>query len=193
MPTPVGHALTGALLFGALARPEDQRPLPLAVACATAVAADLDFLPGLLVGDPSRFHQGPSHSLGAALAFGVLVGVLWRRSELGSLGRRLALFTLFYASHPFLDLFAVDTSPPIGVPLLWPLSETYFHTPVTLFPDVHHGPSWAAFVNWHNLRAVILETLGFGTLTAAVFWWRLGRRPAAVLTGRATAGPDRAG
>lgn len=193
MPTPVGHALTGALLFGVLARPEDQRPLPLAVACATAVAADLGFLPGLLAGNPSRFHQGPTHSLGAALAVGVVVGVLLRRSGLGPPGRRLALFTLLYASHPLLDLFAVDTSLPIGLPLLWPLSGTYFHAPVALFPDVHHGPSWAAFLNWHNLRALVLEALFFGPLPVIVFWWRLGRRPAAALTGRTAAGPDRAG
>lgn len=192
MPTPVGHALTGALLFGVLARPEERRPPPLAVAGFAAVVADLDFLPGLLVGNPSRFHQGPAHSLGAALVFGVLAGWCVRYAGLGPPGRWIALFTLLYASHPLLDLFAVDTSPPIGVPLLWPFSGLYVHAPVILFPDVHHGPSWAAFVNWHNLRAVIPETLGFGTLTAAVFWWRLGRRPTPA-TACSAPGPDCAG
>jgi len=172
VPTPIGHSLTGLLVFGALTRPEAWRPVPLAVAAAAGVAADLDFLPGLLFGEPSRFHQGATHSLAAALAFGVLTGAVVRPAVLGPPGRRMALFALLYASHLLLDLFAVDTSAPVGIPLLWPLSEAALHAPVSLFADVHHGTSWAAFVNRHNLGTLGQEVLLFGPATATVFWWR---------------------
>ena len=33
------------------------------------VAPDFDFLPGILIGDPNRFHHGPTHSILAGILF----------------------------------------------------------------------------------------------------------------------------
>lgn len=181
----MGHSLTGLLVLGALSRPEAWRPGPLAAAAVAGAAADLDFLPGLLLGDPSRFHQGITHSLAASLAFGILAGAVVRPVALGPPVRRMALFALLYASHLLLDLFAVDTSVPVGIPLLWPLSAAAVHAPVSLFADVHHGASWAAFINGHNLETLAQETLLFGSVTALVLGGRRRRTP-----GRGQAGPS---
>jgi membrane-bound metal-dependent hydrolase YbcI (DUF457 family) len=84
-----------------------------AFAVLAANAPDLDFLPGLLIDQPFRFHRGPAHSLVAAGAFGVIVYYLARRMT----PRPGALATLgfsCYGSHLVLDL--------PGIPLFWPLS-----------------------------------------------------------------------
>lgn len=187
MPTPLGHGLMGLALASCVVSPHrfsTNRPL-VAVAVFSAVAADLDFLPGLLVGEPGRFHHGLSHSLGAALLYGLLVGFLIRFPALGSYARRATIMGLLYLSHPLLDLVAVDTSFPFGEPFLWPLSGTYLLSPVTIFSDVHHGNRWADFVNWHNLSALGLEALLLAPFTALMLAWRARRtlRVGAMWTG----------
>ena len=77
------------------------------------------------------------------------------------------LFTILFVvlvSHTILDIFSVDTSSPYGVPLLWPLSQEYYISPVSLFPDVIRSEeSTSAFIaslwNTHNLQAAGLEIL----------------------------------
>ena len=103
-----------------------------------ACAPDLDFVPGVLVGDTNRFHQGASHSLAGAAAAGAIVGALAR--WLGGPAARLALLGFVsYASHLLLDLFTEDKRAPFGIPLFWPLSSEAFQAPWPIFGGVKHG------------------------------------------------------
>jgi inner membrane protein len=186
MPSPVAHALAGAAVYAALAPrglpARDWRPW--AVAVFAGVAADLDFLPGLLAGAPSRYHHWATHSVAAALAFTLLVTPLVA-PVLGSAARRLAILGLAYGSHLGLDVLTVDRTVPRGIPLLWPFSDAAFLAPVPLFIDIHHGASWQAFVNWHNAGAALTEALAIG-LPVAVFC-ALRLRPPAARPGSAIA------
>jgi inner membrane protein len=182
MPSPVAHAFVGAAVYagltprGALLR--DWRPWALAV--LAGVAADLDFLPGLLVGDPSRYHHWATHSLATAVLFTLLATPL-ATGALGPPDRRAAILGPGDASHPALELVTVDRTVPRGIPLLWPFSDTAFLSPLLVFTDIHHGASWAAFVNWHNVGAVLRETLlvaGPVTLFCALRLRQPGARPA---------------
>jgi membrane-bound metal-dependent hydrolase YbcI (DUF457 family) len=179
MPSPVAHALAGAAVYagltpgGALRR--DWRPWALAV--LAGVAADLDFLPGLLVGDPSRYHHWATHSLAAAVLFALLAGPLTSPVP-GPPARRAVILGAAYASHLALDLVTVDRTVPRGIPLLWPFSDAVFLSPLLVFTDIHHGASWSAFVNWHNVGAVLGETLLVGGPVAIFCALRL-RRPGA--------------
>lgn len=154
------------------------RSLLLCVALANL--ADLDFVPGLLLGTPDRFHHGASHSLGAALLAGVLTA-LWRRRQ--ARGWRLALWVFgLYLSHVLIDWMSLDSVAPIGVPLFWPLADTYFHSPAPLFLDIRR----VAVLTWpvlrHNLLAVILEIAilaPFGLLLT--LWRRCGSARSAAL------------
>lgn len=179
MASPLGHALAGAAVYALLAPKgaavRDWRPWALAAFAGTA--ADLDFLPGLLVADPSRYHHWATHSLIAALAFAVLFGYSARR-EPGLAGRRVTLFGLAYGSHLGLDYVTQDLTLPQGIPLLWPWSSATFIAPVTLFWELHHGASWGAFVNWHNAGAVLIEALVLGPPVAGLCAWRLARNAA---------------
>jgi inner membrane protein len=178
MPSPVAHALAGAALYAGLTPRDatlgDWRPW--ALAALAGVAADLDFLPGLLVGDPSRYHHGATHSLLAALVFTLLAARL-ASPFLGPPGRRTAILGAAYLSHLALDWVTVDRTVPRGIPLLWPASGAAFLAPVQLFTDIHHGVGWHAFVNWHNAGAVLSEAVLVGGPVAVFCALRL-RRPA---------------
>lgn len=168
MATPVGHGLAG--LTVGVAGGESGRVWRYALLGLVAgLAPDLDFVPGLLAGDPARFHHGPTHSLAAALFAGVVVLVLgppagrWRAGLVAAGG---------YLSHLVLDLVTADPSPPRGVPLLWPILDGPVQSPVTLLPRVLH--SVVSPFNLHNVHVAAVETAVFGGLLVAVLV--LGRR-----------------
>jgi membrane-bound metal-dependent hydrolase YbcI (DUF457 family) len=176
MPSPVAHALAGAALYAALAPGRGPRYdwRPWALAAFAGMAADLDFLPGLLVGEPSRYHHWATHSVAAMLLFALLVASLGGRI-LGSASRGATLLVAAYGSHLVLDWLTVDRTVPQGIPLLWPFSEAVFLSPVPLFTDLHHGASWQKFVNWHNAGAALREALLVGLPVAAFCGFRLRR------------------
>lgn len=159
MATPLGHLLAGAAA-GAAARGSLPPARAALVAALAAAAPDLDFLPGILLGDPARFHHGASHSLGfvllAALPLLLLPRVPRRWAVVAAAG---------YATHLALDLVTLDNSLPRGIPLLWPLSSAVFQSPVALLPNVQHTRE--PVVSLHNLRLVALELLLFVPLLAA--------------------------
>jgi membrane-bound metal-dependent hydrolase YbcI (DUF457 family) len=176
MATPIGHALAGCAI-AACARPR-LKPGILIFAGVAANAADLDFIPGWLIGDAGRYHHTGSHSLAAALLFGVLAALIarcWRPTRgavsLGALG------ALAYASHPLLDALSMDTGFPYGCPLLWPFSEHYFIAPRALFQDVYRG-DWIILLGAHN-RGALGRELGIlgGLLLGVLAGRRWSRRP----------------
>ncbi len=184
MPSPVAHSLAALALAEAVRRRPLRRSWGLVLAFAgAAVAADLDFLPGLIAGNADRFHHGPTHSLGAAIMFGVLVwGVLrWRR--LANAGWWAGWMTAAYATHVVLDTACHDTRDPAGVPLAWPWSGHYVATPFELFMDIRRDRDtwrfWGSLFQWHNLRAVGWEA-ALMSLVFGLVW--LGRRGAGSLS-----------
>jgi membrane-bound metal-dependent hydrolase YbcI (DUF457 family) len=176
MPSPVAHALVGVAVYAALAPGERLRRdwQPWALAAFSGMAADLDFLPGLLVGQPSRWHHWATHSVAAAIVFALLVAPLVRRI-LGPPHGWATLLLAAYGSHLALDWLTVDRTVPQGIPLLWPVSATVFLSPIPLFTDIHHGASWEAFVNSHNVGAALREALLVGLPVAAFCGLRLRR------------------
>jgi membrane-bound metal-dependent hydrolase YbcI (DUF457 family) len=137
MPSPIAHSLVG-LTIGHLPEPMRGRLLWVGLALFAANAPDLDFLAGLVSGSINAYHGGPSHSLGAALAFSALASLVLRRQ-----GCRPALvFAVsfaIYTSHILLDM-ACEASPTRpGLPLFWPLSNASFLFPWRPFLGIAHG------------------------------------------------------
>ena len=92
MPSPVGYSLVGLIIYRVTNRPRGAWPWQrIGLYTLIANAPDLDFLPGLLVGDLSRFHHGPSHSIGFAVLVGV-VGCLF-------ISRRLYAFVMGFSLY----------------------------------------------------------------------------------------------
>jgi membrane-bound metal-dependent hydrolase YbcI (DUF457 family) len=185
MPSPVGHGLAGLVLEGFSRlqgpgrRPARGRSGPrswlaeLGFALALVFAAnapDLDFIPGILIGEADRFHHGPAHSLGAAVLFGLGMFIAARLAR----ARRPIHFALWmalaFSSHLFLDMFSLDKRPPNGVPLLWPLTDRYFVVAYPLFLDIQrtaHEPNFLlSLIREHNLRAMFWELVIMGLVLA---------------------------
>lgn len=113
---------------------------------------DLDFIPGLFVGQTNRFHHGLSHSLFGAIfiaGFLFLFYKLWQKK--GSW--KEYFFILFLvSSHGFMDLLSVDTSFPYGCPIFF----NYIISPWVFFQDIHRSGIEQIF-SLHNLRAIGIE------------------------------------
>ena len=168
MSTPLGHALAGAAVGLMLAGRLDVRRAA-AVGAAVAVAPDLDFIPGLLIGDPGRFHHAVTHTIIAALVAAATAGAI-----AVSRARWAFLVLVAYSTHLALDYLTVDDSQPHGIPLLWPLSGRTFVAPDPPFDRVLH--SNISVINLHNLEVAARELLIFLPLVVILALWRARQR-----------------
>jgi membrane-bound metal-dependent hydrolase YbcI (DUF457 family) len=122
--------------------------------CAIAGAApDVDFLWGR--------HNQETHSLGAAVIAGLAV-LAWKRQP------RLAIAVIVaWASHVLFDWLGSDTTPPLGVTALWPLSNDYYFSGAFFFEAISRRYWLDNFIS-HNLWAVARELLILGPVLALV-------------------------
>ena len=167
MASPVGHTLAGYLgyrLIPALrGKPRSKQWAWGAIALANL--PDLDFFPGLLIGNAFAFHRQGSHTLIAAIAVGSLVALgvkLTARwdTQTPEFSKLRWLWwglwaTAVYLGHLGLDLLMVDRTPPFGLQLLWPFSEAFFASPIAIIP----GLRFDFIVSWHNLAVMGIEIL----------------------------------
>jgi inner membrane protein len=165
MATPVGHLLAGQIAFRAATGTSPAGTLRLGILSAfAAVAADLDFIPGVMLGRPALYHQGASHSLIAAVVVGGILAAFhtWRG---GPFLRAWIAIAIAYASHLLLDMFGPDRRAPYGIPLFWPFDSATYLSPIALLPGVSHAGStdvvtgdWAARTfRVRNLVAALRE------------------------------------
>ena len=164
MATPIGHGLAGYLVYRGSCGDirKDKRTL-LWLCLFMSMAPDLDFVPGILLGQPALYHQGVSHSLAFSLlaSFGLALVYSQRERILADWGR----FFMAYSSHLIIDFLAPDSRPPYGQPLFWPISSKYYLASFSLFRGVHHvGETSASTTEWitsllnkHNLGAIGVE------------------------------------
>lgn len=138
--------------------PVDRRLLWAGV--AAACLPDLDFLWGR--------HNLETHSLGFALLVG-LVAWGWTRSTRWALVCALAV-----ATHVLFDWLGSDTTPPLGVMALWPMTSDFYFADAFVFEAISRRYWLPNFVQ-HNLMAVAREIALLLPLTAVV-WWRRARR-----------------
>jgi inner membrane protein len=178
VPTPVLHSFAG-LALGKLIRdaPAAQRwqlVIPAAFLLA-GNAPDLDFIAGMLIGDPFEFHRGASHSLTAAVIFGLGSFLAARLAALRSPGRFSLLMCTAYVTHIVLDMLSPLGDPERGVKVAWPFLSEQMSFPVRILIGVRFDPRAEGF--WegllyqaHNFLVVASEIL-----IVALIWfgWRL--------------------
>jgi len=164
--TPIGHGLAGYAVY--LSGRTVKLPRSTFWLCILmSIAPDLDFIPGILQGQPNLYHQGVSHSLGAAVVASFAAAILVSRGS--SFRRQWILFGLAYGTHLVLDFLAPDGRPPYGQPLLSPITAEYYYAPPALqiLWGVRHAKATsAATSDWisgilhlHNLAAIGIEVL----------------------------------
>lgn len=164
MPTPIGHSLISTAIFAG-AKKKDARLsiIDYFVFLFIGMAPDLDFIPGYLIGEPSRYHHGLSHSLFMSVFIGIITGFVYYLMKRRNFVQFSVIFSGVYFAHVSADFFAVDTSFPFGEQLFWPVWNAYLLSPVTFFLDVHRSTSshdfFMSMFNSHNLKTVTVEML----------------------------------
>jgi len=173
VPSPILH--TGAGIALALlarrrpAAPDAPSPPPARTlafhgfAVVVSSLPDLDYIPGLAIGQLNAFHQGPTHSLAAVTAAALVLAAvppLRRLVGVPSAARLFAFVWLLLLVHLLLDLFTQDFRPPIGIPLFWPFADAPVHASFSplLFPAWKKMALSDLFCA-ANLRPVLAETL----------------------------------
>lgn len=172
MASPVAHSLAGAAIYFASRRRREWRVRELAWTILAANLADLDLLPGLLIGEHALFHRTGTHSLLGAIAFASIVLMICRwRGHMDSARTTLLLVTA-YLSQLLLDWLSQDTGPPAGIPLLWPYSTTHYIADPAIFLNIERSDPFTLPVIIHNAKAVLLEVALLGPITLMTWWWR---------------------
>ena len=172
MPSPVAHALAGIAAGWLIAPPRLGSHARVAVRAAAfaaaAMAPDLDLLVGT--------HRGPAHGLGAAVLVGAVVWFVRSSGVARNDAARVACAAaLAYASHTLLDWLGSDSSPPIGVMALWPVTRDYYESNLHVFMAISRR-YWLPEFWTYNLRALARELLILGPLFALVMALRWRRR-----------------
>jgi membrane-bound metal-dependent hydrolase YbcI (DUF457 family) len=166
VPSPVGHALGGAIVslavgpkgLGAWGVGLGQNAFTLVM--LAAVLPDIDFAWG--------GHNRETHSLGAAVIAGLVV-LAWKRDP------RLAVaVALSWSTHVLFDWLGSDDTPPLGVMALWPLDSNFYFADAHVFEAISRR-YWLENFLTHNMWAITKEVLMLGPIAAALRYWR--RKP----------------
>jgi membrane-bound metal-dependent hydrolase YbcI (DUF457 family) len=138
MATPYGHTLAGLSLFN-LWYPRAGFPIKKSIwvyglVLLGASFPDLDFIPGLILGQAGRFHHGYSHSLGIAFLVSLIIGIFIKVIQPeGSFLKTGGFVLSLILSHLFLDYI---TEAPKGFPLFWPFTKAKFLSDLPILPRV---------------------------------------------------------
>lgn len=127
---------------------------------------DLDFAFGT--------HSTYTHSLGAT----VLIAALVFMAVPGDRPRWALASAAAYASHILLDWLGDDTTPPIGIMALWPLTNEFYQSNLHWFMPISRRYGHPGF--WmHNITAVIWEIVLVLPVLCALGWlrWRRDATP----------------
>jgi inner membrane protein len=180
MPSPIGHAIAGyAVVSGSKETLSRRVWISVAGAMFLANLPDVDFIPGLLLGDPGEYHRQAFHSLFAAVLVGASIASVYRMRGRGFVGSFLLTAGLF-SSHLLLDLFTHDTTGDAGLQLFWPFTERFFSIPLPLFSELHKsGTGWefvTSLLVLRNLPMVLWEITVVLPFVLLALWWRWSRR-----------------
>ncbi|MBN2145616.1 MAG: metal-dependent hydrolase [Candidatus Aureabacteria bacterium] len=179
MPLPVAHTLAG--LAVAQVQPMrffDKKWQDVLFLIIISNSADLDFLPGFLIGSPNLYHHGISHSLGAALLVGMIAAWFFRKK--GGYWKYALVIFLCYYFHVFLDFLTEDRRTPYGVLLFWPFNQEYFISPFLIFKKVNRSENSLTFFqslfNRHNFSAAWREFWIMGLLIGFIKLLSFGKK-----------------
>jgi inner membrane protein len=170
MPSPVAHALAG-LASGWIVRgnrlPDGGRPAirEAALFAILGMVPDIDLLFGI--------HRGPTHGLGAAVLAGLAAWVPGWTGRRGTRRLTLAFACVFaYASHTLLDWLASDTSAPLGIMALWPLTRKYYESDLRIFMAISRRIDHPEIFWPQNIAAFARELMILVPLVVVVGWLR---------------------
>lgn len=124
------------------------------------------------MGRPNQYHHHFTHSIFFVVIAGLIGAIVAAKNSRARFGAFFVLWSAAGLSHLLLDWLALDTSPPYGVPLLWPFSMRYFISPLPVFSDVtrasESGQFLSSLFSIHNGKTILIELLLLGPILAAL-------------------------
>lgn len=178
MPSPVGHSLAGVAVVWLAdlvwpVKAAQQAPSVAHNAAWQRVGGRLALVAGLLAAAPDldlviRSHRTFTHSVGAAIVVMLVAAIVAWRQRLPVL-RTSLICSLACATHVVLDWVAADRATPPGIMALWPFNSTFYHAPITLFPNVSRNYWLPGQFIFENTIALICELVVVG-IPVALLW-----------------------
>ncbi|MGK7950039.1 MAG: metal-dependent hydrolase [Xenococcaceae cyanobacterium] len=169
MPSPLAHSVSGYILakFLPLKQRKESRVnkwyMRSLYPVFVATCADCDFIPQIITGQV--YHRGPTHSIFFTFVFSVVTGFVVSYWQKYSYRQIFLLTAIVYSSHLFLDFFTVGGK---GMQLFWPVTDSFFKSPIAIFPGVHHSRGL-----WHYSHLIPFGfELAYSALlfTGFVYW-----------------------
>ncbi|MCP4629990.1 MAG: metal-dependent hydrolase [bacterium] len=77
-----------------------------------------------------------THSITFTLLFAVIAGLIGNLSMKQIFKRLFFLTLIVYSSHLLLDFFTEGGK---GIQLLWPFTDSFFQSPISVFPGAHYS------------------------------------------------------
>jgi membrane-bound metal-dependent hydrolase YbcI (DUF457 family) len=151
------------------------------LACAAlAVSPDLDLV--------LTSHRTATHSLTAAALVAILAAAVTGWVTRGRLptGRVALMCGAAYAGHLLLDWLAIDRTPPYGLQILWPFSQTWFISGADLFLQTERRQFLSVASIRTNLLAMAWESAILLPVLAGL--WLVRVKTLARLAAQATGG-----
>jgi inner membrane protein len=131
---------------------------------------DIDYIPGVLMGQINAFHHWYTHTLGWIAAVAVASWLLWRKSDRVGWSVFAVLFAAL-ASHLVADYFSADGSVPYGIMALWPFTDRFYISPESVFWSLRKT-TWNDVFQWYNVRAALYEGLVILPVIGAVLLFK---------------------
>jgi inner membrane protein len=140
----------------------------LAVCAVVATLPDADFFLPMQ-------HRGPSHSVGAAAAAGVIAFLGLRLAGMHDPSRLAVVMAAAYGTHVLFDWLGADSSAPRGLMALWPFSSDFYISNLNVFHSVDRR-YWLDGFWKRNTIAGLRELVILVPLVVAA-WFARTRRP----------------
>ncbi|MCG3204771.1 MAG: hypothetical protein KCHDKBKB_01488 [Elusimicrobia bacterium] len=155
MPSPIGHALLGAWVGW---RGPSNKIFSWWTGWGLffALLPDFDFIPGLLMGEPFKYHRSITHSLGFLLAISFGTFAVLKVAGIKKLWTMTFISAGALLSHLMADYFCVGEYGSMGLPLFWPINSQYYSASVGIFIPLYSGER-GQVISWVNLILLVLE------------------------------------
>ncbi|MDP3980086.1 MAG: metal-dependent hydrolase [Chlamydiota bacterium] len=156
MPFIIGHGLASTFIYWLRNKTilvKEWKLLGFYIFCG--ICPDLDFIPGILIGHPNRYHHGLSHSFIGSFVISLILYGFFRLWKKNTTWKDFFFIWGLVSFHCFLDIYSVDTSYPYGCPLFYPYAG-YIISPWVFFQDIHRGSLQELF-GPHNRLAMAIE------------------------------------
>ena len=132
---------------------------------------DIDFIPGIFLGDPGYFHHGISHTIGLAILVTLICITIEKIRKVKCWPICGIVFLLIF-SHLIVDLFTKDYLRPYGIMVLWPFNDTYFYPHLLIFTEINRE-GLKGILSISNVLAGLKEILIFTPIIGGLLFYRL--------------------